>query len=78
MINIEFIGYLGSLFVGISLLMTNMQRLRYINLCGCIMFVIYGVLINAIPVVFMNAFCTMINLYHILKVITQQKRELTD
>lgn len=76
MFDVEFIGYLGSLFVGVSLLMTNMKRLRYINFCGCVMFVIYGVFINALPVVFMNAFCALINVYHVLKIIKQKELPL--
>lgn len=77
MFDFELIGYLGSLFVGISLLMTNMKLLRYINFCGCVMFVIYGMFINAFPVVIMNAFCAMINIYHICRLIRHKKSHLT-
>lgn len=69
MLDVELLGYLGSLFVGISLLMTNMKRLRYINFVGCVMFVVYGLFIHAPPVVVMNAFCALINVYHIAQLI---------
>ncbi|WP_036798863.1 MULTISPECIES: YgjV family protein [Photobacterium] len=65
--DVEIIGYIGSLLVGISLLMTNMERLRYFNFCGCMMFVVYGVFIDALPVALLNAFCAMINIYHVLR-----------
>lgn len=63
----ELLGYSASIFVAISLLMSNIKKLRYINLVGCLLFVIYGVLIAAYPVALMNAFCAGINLYHLYK-----------
>ena len=74
MFDVEIIGYFGSLFVGISLLMTNIKKLRYINFCGCVMFVIYGVFIDALPVVIMNSFCAVINVYHVFK-LTKNKEQ---
>ncbi len=67
MLDPEWLGYAASLFVGISLLMSDVRKLRYINLVGCIGFVVYGVSIHAMPVAIMNGFCVLINLYHIFR-----------
>lgn len=67
MLTPDMLGYLASVFVGISLLMTNMLRLRYINFIGCVMFVIYALAIGALPVAVMNGFCALINVYYIVK-----------
>ena len=75
--NVELIGYVASVFVGISLLMSNMKRLRYINLIGCLLFTAYGIAINAYPVALMNAFCAMINVYHIFRIIRTTTKEQT-
>lgn len=63
----EWLGYAASLLVVMSLLMRDIKRLRYINLVGSILFVIYGILIAAYPVAVMNFVATLINLYHLRK-----------
>ncbi|MCG9731736.1 YgjV family protein [Shewanella sp. Isolate13] len=72
----ELIGYLGSVVIAISLLLTNITRLRYLNSAGCLMMVVYALLIGAYPVVLMNCICIMINIYHIVKVERSIKSEL--
>ncbi|PKD44158.1 YgjV family protein [Rhodohalobacter barkolensis] len=64
----ELIGYLASLLVAISLMMSAIVKLRIINLIGSLTFTIYGVLINAWPVAFMNAFIVFVNLYYLVKI----------
>ncbi len=64
---VEAAGYLASLTVTTSLLMSNMRWLRVINTCGCILFVGYGLVISAFPVVLLNSLCTAINIYHLIK-----------
>ena len=50
----EGIGYAASLIILVSMLMTNVYRLRQINLAGALLFALYGFLIRAWPVVAMN------------------------
>ncbi len=64
---IELIGYLGSIFVAISLLMSNVFKLRVINLLGAIFFVIYGILIKAHSVWLVNLFVAIVDLYYIIQ-----------
>jgi hypothetical protein len=62
---LELIGYLASLLVAISLMMSNIVRLRILNLIGSFTFTIYGALIDAWPVAFMNALIVGINIYYL-------------
>ena len=39
---IEWVGYAASIMIAISLIMTNIVKLRIINSIGCILFAIYG------------------------------------
>ena len=39
---IEWVGYAASIMIAISLIMTNIVKLRVINSIGCILFAIYG------------------------------------
>ena len=64
---IEWVGYAASIFIAISLLMTDLFKLRLINSIGCILFVIYGFSVKAYPVGVINLFIFFINIYFIIK-----------
>ncbi len=66
-VEMEAAGYLASLTVTASLLMSNMRWLRVSNTCGCVLFVGYGLVISAFPVVLLNSSCTVINVCHLIK-----------
>lgn len=61
----ELIGYLGSILVAISLMMKSLVRLRTVNMVGAVVFIIYGLLIGAIPVVFLNTLILGVNVYNL-------------
>lgn len=57
----ELVGYLASALVVTSLAMTSVVRLRMISLTGSITFVVYGVLIESVPIMITNASIAVIN-----------------
>ncbi|MBI3168503.1 MAG: YgjV family protein [Chloroflexi bacterium] len=61
----ELVGYTGSILVAISLMMKSLVRLRVVNLFGALVFIIYGLLIGAIPVVFLNGLILCVNVYNL-------------
>ncbi len=63
----EMIGYVGSALVLTSFLMASVVKLRIINSLGCIVSVIYGLLIHAYPTLVMNGALLMINIYFLWK-----------
>lgn len=65
---LEWFGYLGSLIVLISLLMSSIVKLRWINLVGAFIFATYGVLNGAWPVAFMNGGIVLIDIYFLIKI----------
>ncbi|MBU0997273.1 MAG: YgjV family protein [Firmicutes bacterium] len=65
---LEYLGYLASIIVLISLLMSSIKKLRWINLLGSITFAVYGFMIGAIPVGLLNIGTTFINLYYLYKI----------
>lgn len=65
---LEILGYIASLIVLISLLMSSIIKLRLINLLGSAVFSLYGFLIGALPVGFMNLCICIINLYYLYKI----------
>lgn len=65
---LERLGYLASLIVLISLLMSSILKLRWINLIGSAIFSLYGFLIGAYPVGVMNLGICIINIYYLIKI----------
>jgi len=59
----ELVGYAASLLVAGSLMMSNVARLRWINLVGAVTFAAYGVLIHAWPVFTVNLFIAGVDAY---------------
>lgn len=69
----EIIGYIASLLVAVSLMMSSILRLRVINLIGSLFFSIYGLLIHAYPVAVMNFFIVLIDLYYLYQMISTRE-----
>ena len=63
----EWVGYLASVVVAISLMMANIKKLRWWNLIGAALFVAYAVAIDAIPVALVNFFIVLIDIYYLVK-----------
>jgi len=62
----EFIGYAASALVAVSLLTSNVLRLRVLNLAGAVVFVLYAAITRAWPVLAVNLFVACIDLWHIV------------
>lgn len=65
---LEAFGYLGSVLVAVSLMMSNIKQLRWINLFGAAIFATYGGLIGAIPVAVLNGFITLVDVYYLIRI----------
>ena len=69
----EYIGYLGSVLVAVSLMMSGILKLRIINLCGATVFATYGYLIGAFPVGFLNSFIAMVDIYYLIDIFSAKE-----
>lgn len=64
----EIIGYLASLTVLCSFLMSKMVQLRIVNIVGCSLFIVYGMLLSySIPIIVTNVAIVIINIYYLNK-----------
>jgi uncharacterized protein with PQ loop repeat len=70
---IEWIGYLASILIAISLTMTSIVPLRIINSIGCFLFVIYGIYVGVYPVAIANGVIIIINIYNLYKLNTKTR-----
>lgn len=64
---LEYLGYVASLIVLVSLLMSSLKKLRWINLIGATLFGIYGFMIGSIPTGMMNLGIVIIDIYYLVK-----------
>lgn len=70
---IELIGYLGSLLVVISMLMTSVKKLRVVNTIGSVIFTAYAFVIQSYPTAFMNLCLIVINVVNLVKLVKAEK-----
>ena len=63
----EIIGYLGTALVIISMLMTSIDKLRFINICGGMLSLVYAISANTMPIVVLNATLVTINIVQLIR-----------
>ena len=64
---IEMIGYLGSILVLVSMLMSSVVKLRVINTIGSGIFAAYALMIHSYPTALMNGALVGINIYNLVR-----------
>ncbi|ABI40101.1 conserved hypothetical protein [Shewanella sp. MR-4] len=74
----EWVGYLASVVVAISLMMSNIKKLRWLNLLGALLFVAYGMAIQAYPVAAVNFFIVLIDAYYLVVIYREQLSQKQD
>jgi len=67
-------GTISSVVIAISLTMKNIKLLRIVNLAGAILFAIYGYLIGAVPVVVVNIFIAIIDIYYYVSLVKYREK----
>ncbi len=66
---IELIGYVASMLIALSMMLSSILRLRLINLAGALAFTVYGILIGAIPVALLNGLIVLVNAHYLLRML---------
>ena len=76
---IEIYGYIGSVLVVVSMLMSSIIKLRVINILGSVISGSYALIIGSFPLVLMNSCLIIINVYNLYKLLkAEQKYHLVD
>lgn len=64
---VEMVGYLAMAILVISFIPGNLRWVRIINFVGCVLFVIYGILLGwKYPLIISNGIIALIQCYHLL------------
>ena len=68
-----YFGYLASLLLAIGLLVNNDLKFRLLNTAGNISFIIYGVVLGAMPIILTNCILLVINLFYLYKIYNRKE-----
>ncbi len=71
---IELMGYLGSILVVVSMLMTSVVKLRVVNTVGAGIFAVYALMIHSYPTALMNSCLVIINIYNLAKLMKSERQ----
>lgn len=71
----DWIGYLASVLIAISITTKGGLIFRIFNLSGSIVFFVYGMLIDSLPVAFINVYSAGINTFHLIKLIREARKK---
>jgi len=63
---IEILGLVATLLVLVSYMWSKLKVLRYINIVGSILFVIYGLMIDSYSVWILNGGCILVHIYKLI------------
>jgi uncharacterized protein with PQ loop repeat len=64
---LDLLGYLGTFLVVLSFTFKNVNTLRKVSVVACVIWVLYGIFKNDIPIVVTNVLIMVINLYSLVK-----------
>ena len=71
----EWLGIIASTIVLVSFLTTNQIKTRSINSVGCVVFVIYGLMLPAYSTAFMNIAMFVVHIVFLTKHFTKRHKE---
>ena len=71
----EIVGIIATLFVLISFLFTTEKRIRQFNIIGAVLFLVYGIIMQAISVYVLNGALIIIHIYKLLKMRKQDIKQ---
>lgn len=70
---LQWIGYAASVIIAVSMTMNSILKFRWINLAGAVTFSIYGFLIGALPVGFLNGFISFVDIYYLYAIYSKKE-----
>ena len=71
----EIVGIVASLLVFASFFWSNEKITRIVNMVGCVIFVIYAVLIESLSVCIINAACFILHVVKLTQMYLKRKRD---
>jgi hypothetical protein len=70
---LQIIGYIASVIIALSMTMNSIVKFRWVNLVGALTFSIYGFIIGALPVGFLNGFIVVVDIYYLFTIYSKKE-----
>ena len=70
----DWCGILAGVLILISFAFKNVNTIRFVNILAAIMFIVYGILIDGIPLIITNSLLIIINVFYLGKVYFAKSR----
>lgn len=64
---IDYLGYIASAIILLSMLMNDMKKFRIVNTIACLSFVVYGVIKKDYPITCLNITVVIVNILYLIK-----------
>ena len=74
----EIVGFIASIMIVISFLMNNEKGVRFFNMVGSLVFILYGFMNGALSIILLNTAGIVINVIKIYKISMEEKSNETD
>lgn len=71
---LQWIGYIASAVIAVSMTMSSIVKFRLINLFGASLFCLYGIFIGALPVALLNGFVVMVDIYYLFNIFSRKEK----
>lgn len=70
---VPYFGYLATLLLAIGLLVSTDLKFRWFNTGGNISFIIYGIMLKAMPIILTNGILITINIYYLYRIYNRKE-----
>lgn len=70
---LQYIGYVASVIIVLSMTMNSIIKFRWINLVGASLFSVYGFMIHAIPVCVLNGIIVLVDIYYLASIYSKKE-----
>ena len=70
---LQYVGYVASLIIVVSMTMNSIIKFRWINLVGASLFSVYGFMIHAIPVCVLNGIIVLVDIYYLTSIYSKKE-----
>jgi len=70
---LEWMGYMASGVIALSMTMNSIVKFRWINLVGAFTFATYGFLIKAYPVMALNGIIVAVDIYYLIRIYSKNQ-----
>jgi len=64
---IDYLGYIASITILISMSMKDMKKFRVVNTIACLLFVVYASIKKDYPIVYLNGAVVVINILFLIR-----------